>query len=128
MGIFARVAAKGEARTMAVVEEAITTLTNLDHGSVNLPCHITSETHAGIWVGSKDDDGKLWVGVYRCQQHFWGVELPEGVIQRAKRGEDVLSWLMIGKLQGLLQVSDFGRMDSGGAPNLVLGLAGIDYK
>lgn len=123
MGLFARVAAKGEARTMAFVEEAITTFTDLDHGLINIPCHIKiGEKHAGIWVGSKDDDGKLWVGVYRCQLRFWGVELDEDEVQHLKSRGDVYVWLGLRQMHMRLPVTDLGRMDSG-AHSLAIGLA-----
>lgn len=128
MGLFARAAAKSEGRTMAAVEEAIETLTDLDHGSINLPCHIVTETHAGVWAGSKDDDAERWVGIYRCQFHFWGVVLSKGNIEGAQRGQDQANWLLIRKMQGDLEVSDLGRMDNGGVMTLAGALTMIDYK
>lgn len=128
MGLFARAAAKSELRTMAAVEEAVENLTDLDHGLINIPCHIVNETHAGLWVGSKDDDAERWIGVYRCQSHFWGVVLSSGYVEAAKRGVDQTSWLMIRKMQGDLIVSDLGRMDNGGVMTLAGALMMIDYK
>jgi hypothetical protein len=126
MGFLARIAAKSEARTMGAAHDAVEFYTDLAHGPINIPCHIVPETHLGMWVGSKDDDGQLWLGVYRCQFHFWSVELSKDNVEGAK--SKPIGWLQTRQLNGDRPVTDLGRMDNGDAPALAYGLTMIDYK
>jgi hypothetical protein len=124
VGFFSRAVAKSELNTVAVVEEALDTYTDLDHGRLTLPCHIVQERHTGVWVGAKED-GNRWVGVYRCQSHFWGIELDSSNIEGAKMGQDQSSWLLIKRVQGDYP-EDLGLM-SNGAPSLAVALGQVDY-
>jgi len=127
MGLFSRAASKGEARTMQHVEVALAEQATLMFGPINLPCHIVREAHAGIWVGSRDKDAQRWLGVYRCQLHFWGIELTQGNINGAMRREDQMGFLQIRALNKALPYTDLGPMANGAAA-LAYSLSVFDYK
>lgn len=126
MGFLSNFAVKGELRTMAVVDAAITAYTNLDHGPIEVPCHIISEVHQAIYVGRDDPESTFWIGVYRCQGHYWGVELTPGNVDEARRGKDVTNWIRIASMQGE-RVADLGPMSTG-AGSLAFALSTIDYS
>lgn len=132
MGLIESVADHSERRTMELVAKAIETNGNLEHGPVDLMCHIMpAETHHGIWVGGHGARGSAagWVGIYRCQGHFWGVVLDRSEIAEIAQRPDALLWRMQNsKLGGrdYKDVTDLGPMKLG-VESLVAVLAALDF-
>jgi hypothetical protein len=125
MGFLEKAAAKTELRTVGMIEEAIEHDTWLNHGRMTLPCHIVHELHTGVWVGLHEG-GDWWVGVYRCQDHFWAQRLQVNQIEGAKRGEDQSLGILMMRMNGDLPPQDLGLM-SNGTKHLAMLLDHLDY-
>jgi hypothetical protein len=50
---------------------------DIKYGNVLLPCHIISEVHNGFFLNY----GGLWIGIFRCQDHWWLYELDEEAVE-----------------------------------------------
>ena len=128
MVFFEKMASRGEQATMLKVANATQDLTALQFGRIDLPCHIVSETHHGLWVGSRKADAQLWVGLFRCQGHFWGQALNHKEIERAKRdAASLVAWKMIAMINDRYEIMDLGPM-SDGVESLAASLAGVHYS
>jgi hypothetical protein len=125
MGFMQRAVAKTELRTVGMIEDALASETFLDHGRMTVPCHIVHEMHTGVWVG-RHEDSRWWVGVFRCQNHFWGQRLQRNQVEGARRGEDQSLHILMMRMGGDLPPLDLGLM-ADGTKALAQGLDRLDY-
>lgn len=114
---------------MLQVSGAIAQMTNLEQGVVELPCHILAgEIHHGIWVGERGLTEGRWLGVFRCQNRFWGVLLDSSDITAAARDSGgLVQQFLMQDLRGGYEVADLGPMSSG-VHSLAAALATLDYR
>jgi hypothetical protein len=124
MGLFSRSAAKSELNTIALLQQSISEYSWLAQGRLTLPCHLAQEPHTGIWVGTKKGANRF-LGVFRCQGHFWGVELSRGQVLRAQQGQDQSMGILTQRLQGE-RPADLGPM-SQGTDALALSVSGVNF-
>ena len=112
MGFFANLAAKSEMKVRDQVLECFEELSSeigmeIQCGNVLLPCHIISEVHNGFFLSHAD----LWVGIFRCQDHWWLYELDQEFISglRSPNSEQWIERLKLvspidgGLMQGTIQ-------------------------
>lgn len=138
MGLLQSAAERSERKTINMLARAISDFGHLECGPVAIVCHIEpAETHHGIWVGqsglrtvSSSQHGPGWVGVYRCQGHFWGITLTSAEIADVVgKPDSLVPYMHIAALTGhsWREVSDLGLMKLG-VWSLAAALAGIDYE
>jgi len=123
---------------MEFLARALSGVGALEYGPIDMMCHILpTETHHGIWVGQAGLRGSAstagapgWIGVYRCQDHFWGILLTANDVSDViARPDALISSMQIGQLAGnpLKEVADLGPMRLG-VDSLAAALASIEYE
>lgn len=93
MGFFANLAAKSEMRVRDQILECFEELASehqldIQFGNVLLPCHIISEAHNGFFLSYNGQ----WIGIFRCQDHWWLYELNQELVEGLRSPNSEL-WL-----------------------------------
>ena len=82
MGIFQKVAAKTEQKTISNVLELLAQTNALDtFGPIKLPCHIIDEIHTGFYFRTSDDEV---LALFRCQLNWWVYRIDGAKLEMAK--------------------------------------------
>jgi hypothetical protein len=138
MGILQAAAERGERKTMELLKRAIQEHGHLECAPADIVCHIEpTETHHGLWVGrvglrakAASSDIPGWIGLYRCQSHFWGIPIAvDEIANVVARPEALVPHMQSAELQGrrMKPVADLGPMALG-VDSLAAALASIEFE
>lgn len=109
MGFWADRAAKSEMKVRDQVIDCFHELASeldigIECGNLLLPCHIIPEVHNGLYINF----GNTWIGIFRCQFHWWLYELDEKNV-RGLGSPDSEKWMR--RVGSVLPV-DGGKQDT----------------